>query len=97
MTATIDAGWHLYSQDIPEGGPIPTTFVFEEATAYKTKGKVTEGHPHEEYDPNFEMTLKYYSDKAEFRQEIEVLSASDFKVMLERFHALRSQSGKENS
>ena len=29
--ATIEDGWHLYSQDVPEDGPIPTTFTFDEA------------------------------------------------------------------
>lgn len=81
MTATIDQGWHLYSQDIPEGGPIPTSFVFEASDAYASVGKVTEGHPHEEYDPNFDMTLKYYSDKAVFKQEIKIASKADFKVI----------------
>ena len=28
-TATIDKGWHLYSQIVPKNGPIPTTFAFE--------------------------------------------------------------------
>ena len=28
-TATIEEGWHLYSQDVPEDGPIPTTFTFD--------------------------------------------------------------------
>ena len=29
MHASIIENWHLYTQDIPEGGPIPTTFTFE--------------------------------------------------------------------
>ena len=27
-TANIDKGWHLYSQKVPEDGPITTTFSF---------------------------------------------------------------------
>ena len=30
MTADIDNGWHLYAMDIAEGGPIATSFTFEE-------------------------------------------------------------------
>ena len=26
--ATIESGWHLYSQNVPDDGPIPTTFSF---------------------------------------------------------------------
>ena len=80
ITATIDQGWHLYSQDIPEGGPIATSFSFTESDKYTKVGKVTEGKPHEEFDPNFDMILKYFSNKAVFKQEIKVTSETDFKV-----------------
>ncbi|TNF24492.1 MAG: thiol:disulfide interchange protein, partial [Bacteroidetes bacterium] len=30
FSATIEDGWHLYSQHLDEGGPIPTTFTFQE-------------------------------------------------------------------
>ncbi len=80
ITATIEPGWHLYSQDIPEGGPIPTTFVFNESANYSLKGDVGEGEAHEEYDPNFEMTLKYFETKADFIQRITVNSANDFEL-----------------
>ena len=29
FTATADKGWHLYDQDLPEGGPVSTSFTFE--------------------------------------------------------------------
>ena len=36
--AKIDAGWHLYSQIIPEGGPIPTSFTLAPSAAYEKAG-----------------------------------------------------------
>ena len=42
ITAKIEKGWHLYSQFIEEGGPIPTSFKFNPSAAYKLIGKVTE-------------------------------------------------------
>ena len=42
FTALIDHSWHLYSQDIPEGGPIPTHFVIEESSQYQLIGSVME-------------------------------------------------------
>jgi hypothetical protein len=45
LTAKIDKGWHLYSQDIPPNGPLPTTFTFEKSQNYKPIGKVTESKP----------------------------------------------------
>ena len=41
-TATIEKGWHVYSQDIGEGGPIPTTLTFVKSPDYKLEGKTTE-------------------------------------------------------
>ena len=37
--ASIESGWHLYSQEVPEGGPIATTFTFDDADeTFKFKG-----------------------------------------------------------
>jgi hypothetical protein len=33
MTAAIEDKWHLYAMDLPEGGPIATSFTFETPTA----------------------------------------------------------------
>jgi hypothetical protein len=70
MTATIADGWHLYSQDLPEGGPIKTEFIFESSADFDLIGAVEEGKATDYYDPNFEMQLKYFSHKAVFRQKI---------------------------
>ena len=80
MTATIDKGWHLYSQFIPDGGPIKTTFVFEPSTNYKTIGGVSEGKAIEYFDKNFEMQLKYFGDKAVFKQKISLNAAAAFTI-----------------
>lgn len=80
FTATIDPSWHLYSQDIPPDGPVPTSFTFEKSPAYKLKGKVKEPKAKEEFDKNFDMVVKYFADKAVFTQTIEVLSEKDFQV-----------------
>ncbi len=80
FTATIDKGWHLYSQFIDDGGPIPTAFVFDESDKYVLIGSTTEGEPEEYFDPNFEMDLKFFSNKAEFKQKIKVSAAAAFKL-----------------
>ncbi|TRZ42314.1 protein-disulfide reductase DsbD family protein [Robertkochia solimangrovi] len=78
-TATIDMGWHLYSQDVPKGGPNPTLFSFKENDSYELLGKVAEEEGHTVMDPTFEMMIKFFSDKAEFRQKVKVLK--DVKVI----------------
>jgi len=81
MTAIIDKGWHLYSQDIPEGGPIPTTFTFEKNSNFRLVGKVTEPKAMEEKDPLFEnILLKYFADKTVFKQKIIVVSRKNFVI-----------------
>lgn len=73
IRADIDEGWHLYSQDAGDG-PISTSFTFFENEQIKVKGKVEEGVPHEEYDPNFESVLKFFDTKAIFKQRIKLLT-----------------------
>jgi len=72
FTAEIDLHWHLYSQDIPMSPPA-TRFTFNENKDYKLIGDVTEESAVvEEYDPNFEMTLKYFAHEAIFKQKIQL-------------------------
>ncbi|MGY5354906.1 protein-disulfide reductase DsbD domain-containing protein [Wenyingzhuangia sp. IMCC45467] len=79
-TATIEEGWHLYSQHVPEGGPIATLFVFEGNGKYLKKGNTTEGKGHTIDDPIFEMKIKYFEKKAEFKQKIRLKSTAPFVV-----------------
>ena len=59
--ADIETHWHLYSQDIPMAPPA-TTFYFEgDTNLYELVGEVTESEYIEEFDPNFDMVLKYFS------------------------------------
>ena len=79
-TAKLDSGWHLYSQYIDEGGPIPTKFTFNASPNYKLAGKTEEGKPHKEYDENFLMDLLYFDKEAVFKQKIKVIGKKDFRI-----------------
>jgi len=79
-TATIDGEWHLYSQSVPENGPIPTSFIFEGNGNYLKKGNTQEGEGHTINDPVFEMIIKYFGQKAVFKQRIKLKSKDAFKV-----------------
>jgi len=72
--ADIDEHWHLYSQDIPMTPPA-TTFNFEDTKAYERIGKVSETASISEYDENFDMVLKYFTNEATFIQRIKLLSS----------------------
>jgi thiol:disulfide interchange protein DsbD len=71
ITAKIEKGWHLYSQFIEEGGPIPTSFKFNPSAAYKLIGKVTESpKPVTAFDKNFNMQIAWHKDQVVFKQRI---------------------------
>ena len=75
LAADIEPGWHLYSQRVPEGGPIPTTISFtEDPESFQLLGSPEEGEGHEEFDNVFEMDIKYFETRAVFKQRIRVLT-----------------------
>ncbi|MDN3641479.1 cytochrome c biogenesis protein CcdA [Lutimonas halocynthiae] len=81
ITAGIEAGWHLYSQDVPEGGPIPTTIKIPvDDSKYQLIGSVQEGKGHEEYDNVFDMDIKYFESQAVFKQKIRLLSSEKLTI-----------------
>ncbi|GGF24158.1 protein-disulfide reductase DsbD family protein [Flavobacterium limi] len=80
ITAKIDKNWHIYSQNVPSGGPAPTAFTFPKSKNYKTIGGVKEPEGHEVDDPVFNMRIKYFADKAVFTQNIERKTADAFTI-----------------
>lgn len=72
ITATIEPGWHVYSQFIEEGGPIPTSFKFE-GNGFKKVGGVTESPKAvSAFDPNFNMQIAWHKDRVRFSQKIKL-------------------------
>ncbi|MEK7719816.1 MAG: cytochrome c biogenesis protein CcdA [Bacteroidota bacterium] len=78
--ATMDKGWHLYSQFVPSGGPIPTSFKFDKPAGFTLVGKVIEPKPLEENDPNFNMVVKYFIKSVVFTQKVKVISDKPVEV-----------------
>jgi thiol:disulfide interchange protein DsbD len=74
--ASVEPKWHLYSQNLPEDGPLPTEFVFEEeGTAYELVGKMEESETVTAFDPIFEMDLSWFEGEGTFQQKIRLLQA----------------------
>ena len=81
ITAGIEAGWHLYSQNVPEGGPIPTSIkIIADDSKYQLIGSPQEGKGHEEYDNVFDMDIKYFETKAVFKQRIKLLGIDKIDI-----------------
>ena len=73
FTGIIDAGWHVYSTDLPEGGPISATFNTDKMEGIELVGKLTpEGKVIEAFDKIFEMQLRYFEGKATFVQKVKI-------------------------
>lgn len=72
--ATIDRGWHLYSQDVPEDGPIPTAFIFEIGKDAELVGNTIEEDGVTVDDAVFNMRIKFFEDATEFRQRIKLIN-----------------------
>ena len=71
FTATIDKGWHVYSTDLGQDGPIEATFNVVKMEGAEKVGKLTpQGKVIKQYDEMFGMELKYFEDKVTFVQKI---------------------------
>jgi len=71
LTASIDNSWHLYSQFIGEGGPVPTSFKFKPSPDYTLVGKVSESpKPKKIFEKVFEMEVAFFEKKATFTQKV---------------------------
>lgn len=78
--ATIDKGWHLYSTDLPDGGPVKTSVSYEVINNASVQGVLqTKMTPEETFDQNFQMQLRFYSEHVIFTQK---LKATAFPVTI---------------
>lgn len=77
FTASLEPGWHLYSQIEPEeGGPLPTIFTYKiDEQVYELVGETSEPDVEPLYDPVFQMDIKYFEDEAVFVQPIKTLGS----------------------
>ena len=69
--AKIDAGWHVYSTDIGDDGPIEATFNVVKIDGAEPVGKLKPvGRVIKKMDKMFDMELKYFENEATFVQKI---------------------------
>lgn len=78
--ALIDNGWHLYSQHLPDGGPMPTEFAFAKLDGIQLNGKASEPTPKEVFDEMFKMKVKYFDKTATFVQKIKLTNSKPVTV-----------------
>ena len=81
FTATLDEGWHLYDMNLPEGGPVSTSFIFETVKGAELVGKpVPSIKPTAFFDELFDMEVRWFANKVTFTQKIKVTDSKKFKI-----------------
>lgn len=77
MTATVDAGWHVYSNDVdPDVGPNPLEIDWSKLDGVKLDGKMKPSKtPHKEFDEMFGANLSWWTDEVTLRQNFIVTSS----------------------
>ncbi len=72
IKATIDEGWHVYSQNVKEGGPVKTTFTFIPSKTYSLIGTTSEPTPISRLEKVFGMEVSFFEKSVIFQQRIKL-------------------------
>lgn len=82
FSAVIEKGWHLYSMDIPEGGPVATSFNWDKIEGVELMGEpMPDRKPHEEIDEVFSMKLGWWENNVTITQKFKVVDmASGYDI-----------------
>lgn len=80
FSATIDNGWHVYSTELGDGGPISATFNTEKLSGASLVGKLKPvGKEVSAYDQMFEMKVRYFEHTAQFVQKLK-LTGGNYQI-----------------
>jgi len=72
LRATIEDGWHIYSQKVADGGPVKTSFTFKPGKGYILEGKITEPKPIRRFEEAFHMEVSFFEHEVIFQQKIKL-------------------------
>ncbi len=93
FNATIEQGWHMYSQFTPADGPLAMEFVYKEAKGnFNLNGKTKESKYEKAYNDVFEVDEYFFSDKAQFFQLIKVTNPKLKSIKVEVDYQVCKQS-----
>ena len=81
FNATIEEGWHLYTTDVPDGGPLPASLRIDVMEGVELDGELTSvGEVHKEYDAMFEMDVNFFSNAGQFVQRLKIADPENYKL-----------------
>jgi len=72
LKATIQDGWHIYSQNVKPGGPVKTTIKFAPSKDFVKVGTTTEPKPLSKFEKVFDMNVGYFEKQVIFQQKIKL-------------------------
>jgi DsbC/DsbD-like thiol-disulfide interchange protein len=70
LRATLDPGWHVYSQNVKDGGPVKTSFSFNPSKEYQIIGATIEPTPITRNEKVFGMDVSFFETSVIFQQKI---------------------------
>ena len=77
FTADIDPGWHVYSTNLGDGGPISATFNVDKKNGLELVGKLKPvGNEISTFDKLFQMKVRYFESTAQFVQKIKFIAST---------------------
>lgn len=93
FTGTIDEGWHVYSTGLGEDGPTSATFNLDKIVGANVVGELAfEGEEIKQFDPIFEMDVRFFEKTVKFIQKLEVISSEYTIAGYLEFGACNDQS-----
>lgn len=73
IKATIQNGWHIYGQNVPDGGPIPTSFTYKASKDFSLNGSTTPStKAKSKYEEVFKMNVPYFNQEVVFQQKVKL-------------------------
>ncbi len=81
FSASIENGWHLYSLDLPDGGPNSTSITFDLPDGVATEGELTPSRPTiEKFDPIFNLKLSWWDSSVNFTQQLSITDGKAHEI-----------------
>lgn len=81
FNATIEDGWHMYTTENGEGGPMPAALRVDALQGAELDGTLQSvGDAHTEYDSTFEMDLTFFAHAGSFVQKLKITDPENYRI-----------------
>jgi len=72
VQATIEPGWHIYSLNQKDGGPVKTSITFTPSKEFSLIGTTVEPKPITKFEKAFGMNVLYFEKTVTFQQKVKL-------------------------